>query len=220
MRKRASAWLLFAVVSACDQGPQPVDTTLPPDNTAAAAPAAAKAPAAAPKAALPAFPCTGVDCRIITPHGWAGIRAGTKVGPAMQASGFTLERPGHYDEYFSDEPERLAACNIHGLVGAPKNISVFIENGIITSLSVGQDEDGKGVRFETERGIGLGDTEAAVRKAYPRLREEPDIYSEPPDKKLFLKGERGNGIKFSIVGGRVVHMAFGGPSINYVEGCL
>jgi hypothetical protein len=142
------------------------------------------------------------------------------VRSAIRASSFSLERPGHYDDAFSDEPDRLAACNIYGLVGAPKNISVFVENGIITSLSVGEEEGGKGVRFETERGIGLGDTESALRRAYPKLREEPDIYSEPPDKKLFFKGDRGNGIKFSIVGGRVIEMSFGGPSINYVEGCL
>ena len=217
MMRRVSALLLLGLVGACERSPQPVDTTLPSESVAQTANTQSTAP---PKAEKPAFPCTGADCRIITPAGWAGIEAGMRVRAAMRASGFSLQQPGHYDEAFSDEPDRLAACNIHGLVGAPKNLSVLVENGVITSLSVGEEEDGSGVRFETERGIRLGDTEAALRKAYPRLREEPDIYSEPPDKKLFLKGEPGKGIKFSIVGGRVVAMAFGGPSISYVEGCL
>ena len=217
MISRASALLLLILAGGCDRDPQPVDTTLPNEIVAQPANTQSSAP---PKAEKLAFPCMGADCRIITPAGWAGIEAGMRVRTAMRASGFSLEQPGHYDEAFSDEPDRLVACNIHGLVGAPKNISAFVENGVITSLSVGEEEDGSGVRFETERGIRLGDTEAALRKAYPRLREEPDIYSEPPDKKLFLKGAKGNGIKFSIVGGRVVAMAFGGPSINYVEGCL
>jgi hypothetical protein len=215
MRSRAVALLFLIILAACDQSPQPVDTTLPPDK--AAQPAASKAPPT--KAVDTSFPCTGADCRIITPHGWAGIRVGMSVRAAMRASGFALKRPGHYDDFMADEPDRLAACNIHTLIGAPENLTVFVENGVITSLSVGQDEKGKGARFETERGLGLGDTEAAVRRAYPRLRQEPDIYSEPPDKKLFFK-EGSHGIKFSIVGGRVVEMSFGGSSINYVEGCL
>ncbi|HEX8532930.1 MAG TPA: hypothetical protein VF662_02080 [Allosphingosinicella sp.] len=145
------------------------------------------------------------------------------VTAAMRASGFSLRRPGHYDEAFADEPDQLKACNIYELDGAPDNLSVFVENGIITSIGVGTGEgdgEGRAPRFVTDRGVGLGDPEAAVRRAYPKLHEEPDIYSEPPDKKLFYKAPGGNGIKFSINDGRVSAIGVGGASIQYVEGCL
>lgn len=211
--------LLF--LGACQSEPQAIDTTLPSDNVsnATAEADAGNQHISNEQRASGEFPCMGADCRTLTPDGWAGIRAGMTISQAMRASGFRLIRPGHYDEFFADEPERLRACNIYGLVGAPANLSVFVEAGVISSVGVGQDEGGS-IRFVTDRGVGLGDSEAAVRRAYPRLEEEPDIYSEPPDKKLFFRGSRGNGIKFSIVGGVVTAMNVGGRSINYVEGCL
>jgi hypothetical protein len=163
--------------------------------------------------------CTGAKCRIMAPDGWGGIRAGMTVEEAEAASGLTLIRPGQYEEVFADEPDRLFSCNIHGLAGAPGNLSVFVEKGVVTSLGAYRTEPGS-VRFETNRGVGLGDTEEAVRRAYPDLAQEPDIYSQPPDKKLFHKRDDGTGIKFSIAGGRVVRIDAGGGSINYVEGCL
>jgi hypothetical protein len=164
--------------------------------------------------------CQGAGCRVVTADGWAGIVAGMRVEEAEAASGLKLRFPGHYDDAFSDEPGRLQTCNIHGLVGAPDNVSVFVQEGIVTSMSTWLDENDRGEGFETDRGIGLGDTEEAVRRAYPSLEEEPDIYSEPPDKKLFFRRSDGKGIKFSIVGGKVRGITAGGSSINYVEGCL
>jgi hypothetical protein len=76
-------------------------------------------------------------------------------------------------------------------------------------------------KFRTDRGVGLGDAESTVRKAYKGLKQLPDIYSDPPDKKLFHYepgGERG--IKFSINGGKVTGISVGTRSIEYVEGCL
>ncbi|HEX8579056.1 MAG TPA: SH3 domain-containing protein [Allosphingosinicella sp.] len=165
--------------------------------------------------------CLGVSCRILTPDGWGGIRAGMTIEAAEAASGMGLVRPGHYDEAFADEPGRAQSCNIHGLVGAPANISVFVQDGIITSIGADlSEEGGAGSRLETDRGVGLGDSEDDVRRAYSKLEEKPDIYSEPPDKKLFFRGAGGNGIKFSIVNGRVTEIVVGGDSIEYVEGCL
>ena len=53
------------------------------------------------------------------------------------------------------------------------------------------------------------------------LKQLPDIYSAPPDKKLFYYepgGERG--IRFDINDGRVSGIVVGTTSIEYVEGCL
>ena len=164
--------------------------------------------------------CVGRDCRVLTADGWGGITAGMTVEEAERAAGVSLSRPGSYDEAFADEPGRILACNIHGVSGVPGNLGVFVENGIVTSVFAGISNESDAAPFRTDRGVALGDSEQAVRDAYAGLQEEPDIYSEPPDKKLFYKAGNGHGIKFSIGGGKVTEIAVGGRSINYVEGCL
>lgn len=210
-------------MTACqDSAPTAIDTTLPDEARPAAAPKIAKAPEPmrVEAAAQAASACFGSECRVLTPSGWAGIRPGMPVETAMQASGFDLKKPGRYDEFNEDDPDALEACNIYQLVGAPSNLFVFVENGIVTSIGVGESDDARGARFKTDKGVSIGDPEKTVRSAYAKLEQEPDIYSEPPDKKLFYRSAGGNGIKFSIVGGKVVEIDVGGGSINYVEGCL
>lgn len=164
--------------------------------------------------------CSGIDCHVLTPDGWGEFRVGSSVEAAEAAGAMSLIRPGHYDEIFTEEPGRLRSCNIHNVTGAPPQLTIFVQDGAVTSVGAGLGEGGSGVRFETERGIALGDGEEAVRAAYPELEQEPDIYSGAPDKKLFYRRGDGKGIKFSIVGGRVSHIDGGGNSIDYVEGCL
>lgn len=164
--------------------------------------------------------CSGIDCHVLTPDGWGEFRVGSSVEAAEAAGAMSLIRPGHYDDIFSDEPGRLRSCNIHNVSGAAPQLTIFVQEAAVTSVGAGLGEGGAGARFETDRGIALGDGEDAVRAAYPKLEEEPDIYSEPPDKKLFYRRGDGKGIKFSIVGGRVTRIDAGGNSINYVEGCL
>jgi len=166
----------------------------------------------------PLSPCMGLSCRVVTEDGWAGIRAGAQLTTALVTTGFTLDPVGHYDEFFADEPGRLESCNIRSIKGAPSNLNLMVENGVITSLSVSLGN--AGARFETDRRVALGDSESAVRKAYPKLRQEPNIYSSPPDKMLIHRGPSGKGIRFAIVKGKVAEIAFGGQSIEYVEGCL
>ncbi len=73
--------------------------------------------------------------------------------------------------------------------------------------------------WQTSAGIGLGDTEADVRAAYPRLRTQPHKY-EPDGKYLILPGKHrrivfetdGDGVVTGIRSGRV-------PEVMFVEGC-
>ncbi len=161
--------------------------------------------------------CAGPDCRTVTSNGWGGIEAGMTLAAAEAASGFVFETAGHYDGVVDPDEDGTIACNVHGLTNGPGDIGVFVENGIVTSIVV----SGNGnANFRTDRGIGIGDSEAALRAAYPSLEEKPDIYSEPPDKKLFFRDRNGMGIKFSINSGVVSSIAAGGQSIEYVEGCL
>ena len=140
--------------------------------------------------------CRGMECRVMTPFGWGGIEAGVSIDSAQAASGMKIRDDGHYTE-FGD-----GSCLAFEVVGGPKNLQMLVENGEVTTVEAYLDADAP--TFMTDRGVRLGDPEAAVRKAYQQLKQLPDIYSEPPDKKLFYYepgGERG--IKFSINGGKV-----------------
>jgi hypothetical protein len=210
--------VIYAAVAACDQPSQKIDGQ-PPRNEKVSR-TAGRDESPKPSLHSEAISCKGADCRILTPDGWAGIRAGMPLEAALRASGLRLIKPGHYDEFFADEPERLTSCNIYRLAGAPSNISVLVEDGIITSIGVELSAEPGGAMFRTDKGVALGASEAAVRRAYKIRKEEPNIYSEPPDKELFAQSAGGNGIKFSIVDGKVLAINVGGRSIEYVEGCL
>jgi hypothetical protein len=154
--------------------------------------------------------CKGPNCRVLTPFGWGGIEAGVSTDSAELASGMQIKDDGYYTG---------PACLSYEVVGGPTNLAMLVEQGTITTVSVRYDP--KLSNFSTDRGVKLGDPEWAVRAAYKDLKQLPDIYSEPPDKKLFHYepgGERG--IKFSIVKGKVEMISVGTTSIEYVEGCL
>jgi hypothetical protein len=157
--------------------------------------------------------CRGMDCRVMTPFGWGGIEAGVTTDSAQQASGMTIRDDGHYTDAGD------GSCLAFEVIGGPKNLQMLVESGVVTTVEASFDRAAP--VFVTDRGVKLGDPEAAVRKAYKGLKQLPDIYSEPPDKKLFYYepgGERG--IKFSINGGKVTGISVGSRSIEYVEGCL
>lgn len=157
--------------------------------------------------------CRGKDCRVMTPFGWGGIEAGVTTDSAQAASGMKIRDDGHYTNAGD------GSCLAFEVIGGPKNLQMLVESGVVTTVEAAFDPAAP--VFMTDRGVRLGDPEAAVRKAYKGLKQLPDIYSEPPDKKLFhyeSGGERG--IKFSINGGKITGMSVGSRSIEYVEGCL
>lgn len=157
--------------------------------------------------------CRGIDCRVMTPFGWGGIEAGVSTDSAQAGSGMKIRDDGHYTEAGD------GSCLAFEVIGGPKNLQMLVESGEVTTVEAYLDP--KAPIFMTDRGVKLGDPEAAVRKAYKGFKQLPDIYSEPPDKKLFHYepgGERG--IKFSINGGKVTGISVGTRSIEYVEGCL
>lgn len=160
--------------------------------------------------------CVGGDCRVVTASGWGGIVTGMTASAALRASGLTFGAGTDSEGGTPPDPDQ-AACAIYSLANGPSAVGVFVEDGLVTSVVI---EGEGGAEFTTERGIHIGDAEAAVRRAYPKLTEKPDIYSDLPDKKLFFYADGGRGIKFGIKDGRVAEIAAGGKSIEYVEGCL
>lgn len=115
--------------------------------------------------------------------------------------------------------------------GAVSPTIIMVENGRVTSITT-QVVDGGAPTPRTDRGVGLGSTEAEVRAAYPGVSEEPDRY-DPNVKSLYfwaagatngsseyVRNEMARGLRFEIgQGGRVTAIHAGGPSIQYSEGC-
>lgn len=152
-------------------------------------------------------------CRIITPFGWGGIEAGVTTDSAQQASGMTIRDDGHYTDAGD------GSCLAFEVIGGPKGPQFLVERGVVTTVEAYLDP--RPPVFMTDCGVKLGNPEAAARKAYKGLKQLPNVYSAPPDKKLFHyepSGERG--IKFSIDSGKVTGISVGSNSIEYVEGCL
>jgi len=134
-------------------------------------------------------------------------------GPAESSSGLRIIDDGHYTDTGD------GSCLSYKVVGGPENLRMLVEQGVVTTVEAFFDP--KMPVFQTDRGVKLGDSEKAVRSVYASLKQLPDIYSAPPDKKLFYYepgGERG--IKFDINDGRVSGISVGTASIEYVEGCL
>lgn len=129
------------------------------------------------------------------------------------SSGLRIIDDGHYTDAGD------GTCLSYKVVGGPENLRMLVEHGVVTTVEAYLDSEMP--VFRTDRGVKLGDAEATVRAVYPSLKQLPDIYSAPPDKKLFYYepgGERG--IRFDINDGRVSGIAVGTTSIEYVEGCL
>ncbi len=157
--------------------------------------------------------CKGVSCRTMTPVGWGGIEAGVTTDRAQQSSGMTIEDNGHYTGVGD------GSCLEYAVVDGPPNLQMLVESGVVTTVEVSLNP--KNPKFRTDRGVGLGDPESSVLAAYGQLKQLPDIYSEPPDRKLLFYDSSGTrGIKFSINGGKVTGISVGTRSIEYVEGCL
>jgi DnaJ domain len=157
--------------------------------------------------------CQGISCRVLTSFGWAKIEAGATTDSAEHSSGLRIRDDGHYTDVGD------GSCLSYEVVGGPKNLNMLVEGGVVTTIEAYL--VAKQPVFRTNRGVKLGDPESSVRNAYKGLKQLPDIYSEPPDKKLFYYepgGERG--IKFHINGGKVSGISVGTRSIEYVEGCL
>lgn len=157
----------------------------------------------------------------LTPDGWGPLRIGmTRVeveaalGPDADPEAVGGPDPAQCDQF---RPAR-----------APEGMLVMIEDGRLTRVSLV-----KGTAIVTDRGLGPGATAAAVRDAYgDPLKAEPHTYADPPGEYLTYwprgapaDGDRpapdARGVRYEVDGDRRVSIVHaGGPSIQYVEGCL
>jgi len=149
--------------------------------------------------------CAGASCRVLSSKGWAGIEAGMTVAMAQSASGLTIRDDGFYD----------GGCRNYEVVGGPSEISILVEDGIVTSITA------SGGNFRTDQGVKIGDRESDVRAHYRTLEQEPDPYGADGDKQLIFEEREGkSGVKFIVNSGAVTSITVGGSSLRYIEQCL
>lgn len=118
------------------------------------------------------------------------------------------------------------SCDIFHPARAPEGLSVMVEAGVLTSIWL---DDGS--TLKTDRGFGIGDAATAIKTAYgPSATATPHKYAAPPAEYVstwsvgggpgYVQDSAARGISYHIgTDGRAEHVAAGGPSIQYVEGC-
>lgn len=99
-------------------------------------------------------------------------------------------------------------------------MTVMFEKGVVTRVDIGS-VGKRAAPWKTLRGIGIGSTEAQLRRAYGARLKRGVGYDEGPDDRLYYYwSSSGNGIKVQLVKGRVLVMTAGSKSIQYYENCL
>lgn len=144
---------------------------------------------------------------VLTPDGWGAYRIGMSEA-ALAELGVKIP---------PEDEVNTVACRQMRAPGA-EDLLLMTENGRLTRLSIGQDS-----AVRTDRGLGVGAGEGAVREAYgAAIVATPHKYQDPPAAYLtFRTAPGGNGVRYEINEDRRVGMIHvGGPSIEYVEGCL
>lgn len=151
----------------------------------------------------------------LTPDGWGPLRIGMTRAEVVAAAG---EDAG---PAAVGGPER-EVCDEFRPSRAPAGLLVMVEDGILTRISVSRNPG-----ISTPEGLRVGDASSSVLEAYgSRVDVLPHKYWDAPAKYITVwrstpsSGER-RGIRYEIgPDDRVVRIHAGGPSIEYVEGCL
>jgi len=114
--------------------------------------------------------------------------------------------------------ELSESCTEIKLKGDWPGIYLMIEDGKLSRISASDASP-----FKTDKGVGLGATPAQVMAAYPGAKSEPHKYQESPPAAYLTAWTVPDkeGTVFEVGDDGVVDsIHVGGPSIQYVEGCL
>ncbi|TAJ59381.1 hypothetical protein [Brevundimonas sp.] len=178
-----------------------------PETTPAPAPDPAPTPAPTPAA------------NVLTAQGFGPLRIGMTRAEVEAALG----PDANPDAVGGPDPE---ACDTFHPVRAPEGLTVMVEQGVLTSIWLQN-----GSTLKTDRGFGVGDTATAIKAAYgPLAYVSPHKYAAAPAEYIttwsvggaagYVQDPSARGIAYHIgTDGRAEHVAAGGPSIQYVEGC-
>ncbi|HEY0101881.1 MAG TPA: hypothetical protein VGB60_00245 [Brevundimonas sp.] len=155
----------------------------------------------------------------LTAEGWGPLRIGMSRAEIETALG----ADANPEAVGGGDPE---SCDMFRPARAPAGLMVMVERGVLTSIWLD-----RGATLTTDRGFGVGDEAAAVKAAYGASAQvSPHKYSPAPAEYVTVWSEAGGpgyvqdatarGISYHVgTDGRIEHVAAGGPSIQYVEGC-
>lgn len=152
---------------------------------------------------------------LLTPDGWGPLRIGMSRADVVAAAG----EDANPDAVGGPDPDR---CDEFRPSNAPAGMLVMVESGILTRISVSRNPE-----IKTLDGFRVGDRGSSVLAEYgSRARVDPHQYWEPPAKYITVwqqasaEADR-RGMRYEIdAAGEIVHFRAGGPSIEYVEGCV
>jgi hypothetical protein len=152
---------------------------------------------------------------VLTADGWQDSR----IGMTRQEVVAVLGEDANPDAVGGPEP---AQCDQFRPERAPEGVLLMLEQGRLTRISLSAP-----AQVETEGSLAVGDPASAVRSHYgDRVRVMPHKYSSAPAEYLTVWTHESScsdarGIVYEVGDdGRVVRIHAGGPSIQYVEGCL
>jgi hypothetical protein len=197
---------LALALAACGGGEEAPEVEGAPTETETPAPESAAAPA---------------DSNTLTAQGWGPLRIGMTRAEVEAASG----PDANPDAVGGPDPD---SCDQFRPANAPEDILVMVENGVLTRISVGDLSD-----IATDRGFKIGDSAADVKAGYAdAAKASPHKYQGPPAEYItvweggprsedYVQDTAARGIVYEVDGtGNVGAIHVGGPSIQYVEGCL
>lgn len=148
-----------------------------------------------------------VSSWVLTPQGLGPVKLGMSQQQVAAAVGGTLEGAAIESDDICVEKESTAL----------PGVGFMFEDKKLTRISLAE-----GSKISTLRGITVGVSASAVRKAYgPKLKSEPNTYIEAPAEYLtyWVRPNR-SGICFEVDEKRKVYVIHAGSqSIQYVEGC-
>lgn len=218
---RVARIMLLALLTACaSETPQPspdaaaLDTGVAGGTDAPIAPGDQRAstdPQGETRPGTP--PDTRPNARLITPDGWGPLRIGMSRAEVVAAAG----EDANPDAVGGPDPER---CDEFRPRDAPAGVLVMIEQGVLTRITVSRNRD-----IATPAGFRVGDAGAAVAAEYgARATIEPHQYVAAPARYITVwqsgSAER-RGIRYETgADDTIIHLRAGGPSIEYVEGCV
>jgi hypothetical protein len=162
-----------------------------------------------------------VDANALTANGWGPLRIGmtraeveTALGPDANPNAVGGADPQACDQF---RPQR-----------APENMLLMLEQGVLTRISLTRTST-----LKTDRGLGIGDTAAAIKAAYGAAAlTEPHKYQAAPSEYItawsvgaptaaqpYVQDPSARGIRYEVGDqGTVTAVHAGGPSIQLVEG--
>jgi hypothetical protein len=152
----------------------------------------------------------------LTAYGWGPLRIGMTRAEVVAAAG----PDANPNAVGGPEPE---SCDQFRPRSAPAGLLVMVERDTLTRISLS-----RSVAVVTDAGFAVGDSAAAVERHYGnRAVSTPHKYQSAPARyvTVWIRGRppasSARGIVYEIGGDdRIMHIHAGGPSIQYVEGCL